>query len=279
MAEYAAVVEAITNGAVELDNGQVLLASALVPVATGGVWLPVAGFTDHCRVSPHGKVVSLQFKRTKRARLLRPSGPSRYPSVTLYSEATVAQAGLNRLVAQHFLPLPADARKTFVVPLDGNHLNLRAENLQRVFPGGAADEATTAYLYRSGERHHRSRLSTAEGRPRCRPRLSASPRFRATAARQIQSAATPGVRWAAATPRLPGLFAAPPAAGLPHIRASVFCRRGAEMQRVGYERGSTCGRALRRDSRMPARKSRPKRVISQRHLAGNRNKIMMRCKY
>ena len=162
LAEHAVVVEAITDGAVELDNGQVLLVSTLVPVTTGEVWLPVAGFTDRYLISSHGKVVSLQFKRTKRARLLRPTGPSRYPSVTLYSEATVAQFGLNRLVAQHFLPPPTDARKTFVIPLDGNHLNLRADNLRWVFPSETADEATTAYLYRSGERHYRSRLSTAE---------------------------------------------------------------------------------------------------------------------
>ena len=160
--EHAIVVEAITEGAVELDNGQVLLASTLVAVATSEVWLPVTGFADRYRVSSHGKVVSLQFKRTARARLLRHSGASRYPSVTLYCGATVAQVGVNRLVAQHFLPPPADARQTFVLPRDGNHLNLRADNLQWVYPSKVADEATTAYLYRSGELHHRSRLSTAE---------------------------------------------------------------------------------------------------------------------
>ncbi|MDB5268520.1 MAG: hypothetical protein JWP58_1560 [Hymenobacter sp.] len=162
LAEYAVVIEVLTDGAVELDNGQVLLADVLVPVATGEAWLPVTGFADRYRVSSHGKVVSLQYKRTTRARLLRPSGASRYPSVTLCCEATTAQVGLNRLVAQHFLPPPADARQTFVLPRDGNHLNLRVDNLQWVYPCEVADGATTAYLYHSGELHHKSRLSTAE---------------------------------------------------------------------------------------------------------------------
>jgi hypothetical protein len=160
--EYAVIVEVMPDGTVELDNGRVLLADALALVNTGEVWLPVTGFVDRYRVSSHGKVVSLQYKRTKRARLLRPSGASRYPSVTLCCEAIIAQVGLNRLVAQHFLPTPADVRRTFVLPRDGNHLNLRAENLQWVYPCEVADEATSTYLYHSGELHHNSRLSTDE---------------------------------------------------------------------------------------------------------------------
>ncbi|GAA3990611.1 NUMOD4 domain-containing protein [Hymenobacter antarcticus] len=162
LSEYAVVVEVMTDGAIELDNGQVLLANALVPVATSEVWLPVAGFADRYRVSSYGKVVSLRYKRTTRVRLMRMSGASRYPSVTLCNEATIIQVGLNRLVAQHFLAPPADARQTFVLPRDGNHLNLRVDNLQWVYPYKAADEAMAAYLYHVGERHHNSRLSTAE---------------------------------------------------------------------------------------------------------------------
>ncbi|GAB3852070.1 hypothetical protein GCM10028822_19380 [Hymenobacter terrigena] len=160
--EHAVVVEMLADGTVELDNGHTLLANVLVPVANGEVWLPVAGFADRYRVSSHGKVVSLQYKRTARERLLRPSGATRYPSVTLCCEATIAQVGLNRLVAQHFLPAPDDARRTFVLPRDGNHLNLRADNLQWVYPCEVTDEATSTYLYHSGELHHNSRLSTDE---------------------------------------------------------------------------------------------------------------------
>jgi hypothetical protein len=163
LANYAAVVEVLRDGAVELDNGQVLLANTLVPVATGELWLPVAGFADRYLVSSHGKVISLHYRRTTRIRLLRPLGTTRYPSVTLCCEATVAQVGLNRLVAQHFLPAPADTRQTFVLPRDGNHLNLQVDNLQWVYPSDVAtDEAMTAYMYRPGELHHKSRLSTAE---------------------------------------------------------------------------------------------------------------------
>jgi hypothetical protein len=162
LSDYAVVVEVLRDGAIELDNGQVLLANTLVPVATGELWLPVAGFADRYRVSSHGKVVSLHYMRTTRIRLLRLLGPKRYPSVTLCCEATITQVGLNRLVAQHFLPAPADARQTFVLPRDGNHLNLRVDNLQWVYPSDVADEAMTAYMYRPGELHHKSRLSTAE---------------------------------------------------------------------------------------------------------------------
>ncbi|GAB3873929.1 hypothetical protein GCM10028824_26360 [Hymenobacter segetis] len=162
LTDYAVVVEVLADGTVELDNGHALSANVLVPVANGEEWLPVAGFADRYRVSSHGKVVSLRYKRTTRARLLRPLGASRYPSVTLCCEATIAQVGLNRLVAQHFLPPPVDARQTFVLPRDGNHLNLRADNLQWVYPCALEDEATTAYLYNCGELHHKSRLSTAE---------------------------------------------------------------------------------------------------------------------
>lgn len=158
----AVVVEALTAGAVELDNGQVWLASALVLVDTGETWLPVEGFADRYRVSSHGKVVSLCYKRTSRARLLKPTAPRRYPSVTLCCGATVAQVGVNRLVAQHFLTAPDDVHKTLVVPRDGNHLNLRADNLLWVYPSELEDGATKIYLYRPGELHHRSRLSTAE---------------------------------------------------------------------------------------------------------------------
>jgi hypothetical protein len=162
LSKYAVVVEVMANGAIELDNGKVRLAKALVPVATSEVWLPVNEFADRYRVSSYGKVVSLRYKRTTRVRLMRVSGASRYPSVTLCNEANIVQVGLNRLVAQHFLPPPANARQTFVLPRDGNHLNLRVDNLQWVDPSEVIDEAIAAYLYRSGEHHHRSWLTTSE---------------------------------------------------------------------------------------------------------------------
>lgn len=160
--KYAVVVEVLANGAIELDNGKVRLANALAPVVTGELWLPVAGFAERYRVSSYGKVVSLRYKRTARARLMRVTGANRYPSVSLCSEANIVQVGLNRLVAQHFLPAPTDSRQTFVLPRDGNHLNLRADNLQWVDPSEVIDEAIAAYLYRSGEHHHKSCLTTAE---------------------------------------------------------------------------------------------------------------------
>ena len=85
-----------------------------------------------------------------------------YPGVTLVNKAGPRQIGLNRLVAQAFLPPPAEARLRQVLPKDGNHLNVRVDNLYWADPSEVENEAVVQYLRRRGERHHFSKLTAAE---------------------------------------------------------------------------------------------------------------------
>ncbi|OUJ64747.1 NUMOD4 domain-containing protein, partial [Hymenobacter crusticola] len=128
----AVIAEIWDHTTAELDNGQRVPLTALGLVESDEQWRPVTGFEDLYRVSSHGKVVSLRYKRLARHRLLRVLSPLRYPSVNLCNDLTTQQIGLNRLVALHFLAPPTQARFDHVIPKDGNHFNLRVENLQWV---------------------------------------------------------------------------------------------------------------------------------------------------
>ena len=156
------IVEVWPDGSAELDNGHCLPAHTLVPVLTGEQWVPVAGFEGRYWVSSHGHVLSTGYYRTQRTRLLRVLAPHRYPAVTLSHNGERIRIGINRLVAQHFLPSPAQVRCTFVLPRDGNHLNLRAENLEWVDPCEVGDADVAARLHPRGEQHPNSRLTSAQ---------------------------------------------------------------------------------------------------------------------
>lgn len=160
--EQAVIVEVLDNGAAELDNGRLLPTAELTLVDTGERWLDVAGYDGIYQVSSHGKVVSTRFKlQAGRERLLTAQRAKTYPLVALSNGPRREQVGLNRLVAQHFLPAPDEARKTHLIPRDGNQLNLRWDNLQWVDPNETADKAVADHLRRSGADHYRSKL-TAE---------------------------------------------------------------------------------------------------------------------
>jgi hypothetical protein len=81
--------------------------------------------------------------------------------VALSNEGIITRIGLNRLVAQYFLP-PARACCTSVLPRDGNHLNLRAENLEWVDPREAEDAKVAPRLHPVGSTHPNSWLTTAQ---------------------------------------------------------------------------------------------------------------------
>jgi hypothetical protein len=155
----AVIVEVRDQHTAELDNGKLVPLESLVLVPTGEQWLPIMGFTDQYLLSSHGKVVSLFYNRSGRQRLLRVMSPHRYPSVSLHQGSFVTQAGLNRLVAQHFLPPPAEARFRHVVPKDGNHLNLRVENLQWVDQQERDDMAVVERFHRCGASNSQSKLT------------------------------------------------------------------------------------------------------------------------
>jgi len=155
----AVIVEVINKDCAELDNGDIVPLEALTLVPTEEEWRPVMEFADQYLLSSHGKVVSLFYGRTRRQRLLRVVSPRRYPSVSLHHRSLVTQAGLNRLVARHFLPPPTEARFRHVVPKDGNHLNLRVENLQWVDQQEREDMAVLERFHRCGASNAQSKLT------------------------------------------------------------------------------------------------------------------------
>ncbi|MBC6612779.1 hypothetical protein H8B15_17785 [Hymenobacter sp. BT507] len=160
-ATIQAVIVELRHPLAELDNGALVPVKALHVVVTDERWLPIQDFADQYLLSSHGKVVSLGYRHTDRQRLLQASGAQRYPSVSLYHAAGMKQVGLNRLVAHHFLPPPAQERFRHVIPKDGNHLNLHAENLQWVDQREQEDQAVLERFHRCGARNANSKLTPA----------------------------------------------------------------------------------------------------------------------
>lgn len=162
LAWQAVVVELRPTGEAELDTGYVLPLDEVCRVETGESWCPVKGYEGRYRLSSHGKIVSLRYLGTQRHRLLKPSGAHRYPSVSLGKGPghPPKQIGLNRLVAQHFLPPPAEPRLNILMPVDGNHLNVQATNLKWVDKQEMANAEVLKYLHCCGERHPYHKLSS-----------------------------------------------------------------------------------------------------------------------
>ena len=158
----AIIVEVWEHTMAELDTGQHVPLTDLCSLASDEQWQPVTGFEDLYRVSSHGKVVSLHYKRTARHRLLRVLSPRRYPSVSLSNDLTSQQIGLNRLVALHFLAPPTESRFGHVMPKDGNHLNLRVENLQWVDQAEREDLAVLQRFHACGVRSPHSKLTAQD---------------------------------------------------------------------------------------------------------------------
>jgi predicted XRE-type DNA-binding protein len=157
----AVILEVHASQLAELSNGLRLPLQEMRRVETGEQWVPIAGY-DRYLLSSQGKVVSLFYHQANRQRLLKVLGPSRYPKVTLTNETGSRQKGISRLVAQAFLPPPAEERLQHVMPKDGNPLNVQVGNLQWVDPYETQDEVVVHYLRRRGERHANSKLTTQE---------------------------------------------------------------------------------------------------------------------
>jgi len=161
---HAVVVEVLTvtnTPQAELDNGLLLPLEELQLVATGEQWTDIAGY-EHYRLSSHGKVVSLCYQGQSRQRLLKALNASRYPEIRLGNRGTFLRIGLNRLVAQTFLPPPADKTLNVVIPKDGNRLNVCADNLQWSTLSETTDKATWRYLRGYRSRTHRCKLQAAD---------------------------------------------------------------------------------------------------------------------
>lgn len=116
----------------ELDNGLRLASKLLTLVETDEEWRPVEGFDGRYLVSSHGKVVSTQFQRSRRERLLLPGRTGDFPLVRLHLGPVRQDVGIARLVATHFLPPPPSPAHDVVVHRDLDPDNLRADNLRWV---------------------------------------------------------------------------------------------------------------------------------------------------
>ena len=161
---HAVVIEVFTvknTLQAELDNGHFLPLAELQPVETGEQWAAIAGYEHYC-VSSHGKVVSQCYKSQPRQRLLKPLNATRYPEIRLGNRGTFLRIGINRLVAQTFLPVPADEKLNVIIPKDGNRLNVCASNLQWVSLGETADKATWRYLRGYRTRAHQCKLQAVD---------------------------------------------------------------------------------------------------------------------
>lgn len=161
---HAVVVEIFTvknTRQAELNNGHLLPLAELQPVATGEQWAAIAGY-EHYLISSHGKVVSLCYKSQPRQRMLKPLSAGRYPEIRLGNRGTFLRIGINRLVAQTFLPIPADESLTVVIPKDGNRLNVCASNLQWVSFSETTDKTTWRYLRGYRTRTHHCKLQAAD---------------------------------------------------------------------------------------------------------------------
>ncbi|RZK34771.1 MAG: hypothetical protein EOO61_13040 [Hymenobacter sp.] len=158
----AVIVEVHLVDQAELTNGLCLPLAELYRVETDERWCAIKGYEDRYRLSNHGKVVSLHYLNTSRQRLLKVLGPQRYPSVSLGNGISKRQTGLNRLVAQHFLPPPTEKRFCILMPKDGNHLNIKAENLRWVDKQEMNDTSVVQYLHCCGARHPAHKLSTTD---------------------------------------------------------------------------------------------------------------------
>ena len=92
------------------------------------IWKPVKGFENY-EVSNLGQVKSLNYNRTKEAKILRLcKNKDGYLTVTLYKNGKGYAKKVHRLVTAAFIPNPEG--KTEVNHIDGNKTNNRVENLE-----------------------------------------------------------------------------------------------------------------------------------------------------
>lgn len=144
----------------ELDNGLAMPLTELAWVETGERWIPIPDYSWY-RISSHGKIVSLSYKNTGRQRLLKHSS-MRYPEVRISNEVGFTHIGVNRLMAQAFLPSPTGLHHPVVIPIDGNRFNLRADNLRWAGYCDVTDPTGWQYLHACQTRKHAKKLSEAD---------------------------------------------------------------------------------------------------------------------
>lgn len=120
-------------------------------VKTQEIWRSVIGFDGSYEVSNLGNVRSLNYNRTKKIKLLKPSGNTDgYLRVKLCKEGKTKMCSIHRLVAQAFLENPEV--KEQVNHRDGVKTNNCVDNLE-----WCTCSENITHAYRSGLRGDRGK--------------------------------------------------------------------------------------------------------------------------
>lgn len=93
------------------------------------VWKDIEGYEGKYQISNLGRVKALDFKRTKKERIMKPHiNTSGYLAINLYKNAKFKTYRIHRLIAQAFISNPEN--KPCINHIDGNKLNNSIDNLE-----------------------------------------------------------------------------------------------------------------------------------------------------
>lgn len=128
-----------------------------VETLVGEIWAPIEGY-DKYRVSNYGRVKS--FCKVKE-KILKPSlSRAGYLVCDLQIKDKQKPFGVHRLVAKAFIPNPEN--KPQVNHLDGCRWNSCLSNLEWVTASENLQHAVQTGLMKTGEEHHRSKLTNEQ---------------------------------------------------------------------------------------------------------------------
>lgn len=115
---------------IETYIGRVILCNLVI--AMDEIWKDIQGYEGKYQVSNRGNVLSLNYRRERRPKILKPKETRGYYQVGLRKNGRRTFIGIHQLVAKHFAP-------GYKYGLQVNHINLnkhdnRASNLEWVTP-------------------------------------------------------------------------------------------------------------------------------------------------
>ena len=93
------------------------------------IWKPIEGY-DNYMVSNLGRVKSLNYNRTGKEKLLKPSTQNGYLSIGLSKNGKLKKLRVNRVVAEAFIPNPDN--KSFIDHINTDRTDNRVDNLRWV---------------------------------------------------------------------------------------------------------------------------------------------------
>lgn len=132
--------------------------------------IPLPPFNERYEVSDHGTVRRIPGfddgrRRWREGGMKLSKGHYGYPVVTLYKNGICKQFGVHRLVALTFLPRGDwffNSPLHEVNHIDSNPSNSHISNLEWVTPSENQRHSLTSGRKTRGERHHKSKLNTAQ---------------------------------------------------------------------------------------------------------------------